>query len=87
MSMRAVVVTGPGELELNYMMLPTFIGMNAALKKELEAVVKPLIEGKPWTESTVDEAHELVLDFLEKKFPPIAGLRDYLDGLKYVTDQ
>lgn len=85
--MRLVVATAPGELELNYMMLPTFIGMNASLKKELEEALRPHIEGQPWTETTLDQAHDLVLDFLEKKFPALQGLRDYLDGLKYMTDQ
>lgn len=85
--MRVIVAVGPGEVELNYTMLPTFIGINAALKRELEDTLRPLIEGQPWTEETFDRAHELVLDFLEKKFSALRGLRDYLDGLKYVSDQ
>lgn len=85
--MRLVVEVAPGEIELNYMMLPTFIGMNKNLKEELEAKLRPLIEGQEWTSSSLDNAHDLVLDFLEKKFAAIRGLRDYLEGLKYVTDQ
>lgn len=85
--MRAIVVVGPGEIELNYTFLPTFIGMNAILKKELEDELRPLIEGQPWTEAYLDQAHEYVLDFLEKRFSSIHGLREFLDGLKYVTDQ
>lgn len=85
--MRAVVVISPGEVELNYMLLPTFIGINALLKKELEDTLKPLIEGQEWSERTLDLAHDLVLDFLVGKFPALHGLRDYLDGLKYVSDQ
>lgn len=85
--MRAIVAVAPGELELNYMMLPTFIGMNAILKKELEVSLKPLIEGQEWTESALDQAHDAVLDFLEKKFPALHGLREYLEALKYISDQ
>jgi len=85
--MRAVVAVAPGELELNWTFLPSFIGMNATLKKELEEALKPLIEGQAWTESSLDQAHDAVLDFLEKKFPALRGLRDYLEGLKYIADQ
>lgn len=85
--MRAVVAIGPGELELNYMMLPTFIGMNATLKKEIELALKPKIEGQPWTDGSLDQAHDLVVDFLVKRFAAIPGLRDYLEALKYVTDR
>lgn len=85
--MRVVVATGPGELELNYMMLPTFIGMNALLKKELEAKLRPQIEGQPWTESSLDQIHDLVIDFLVERFSALTGLRDYLEGIKYLTDR
>jgi len=85
--MRAVVIIGPGELELNWTFLPSFIGMNPLLKKELEEALKPIIEGQAWTESSIDQAHDLVLDFLEKKFPALRGLRDYLEGLKFVAEQ
>lgn len=85
--MRAVVAVAPGELELNWTFLPSFIGMNAPLKKELEEALKPVIEGQAWTESALDRAHDAVLDFLEKKFPALRGLRDYLEGLKYISDQ
>ena len=60
--------------------------MNSVLKAELEAALKPLIEGQEFTDSSLDLAHDLVLDFLEKKFPALHGLHDYLDGLKYVSD-
>jgi len=84
--MRAVVVVGPGELELNWTFLPSFIGMNALLKQELEKALKPLIEGQDWTESSLDRAHDLVLDYLTKKFSGLQGLCEYLDALKYVAE-
>lgn len=83
--MRLVVIVGPGELEVNYMFLPTFIGMNALLKKELEVALRPLIEGQAWTEQSLDQAHDHVIDFLEKRFAELSGLREYLDGVKYIA--
>lgn len=81
--MRLVVATGRGQVELSYMWLPTWIGLNGALKNELEGAVRHQIEGKPLDEETLDMAHEAVMSFLEAKFP-IEGLRDYLDALKFV---
>lgn len=85
--MRAVVVTAPGTLELNFTFLPTFIGMNALLTRELEQAVQNKIVGKEWSEETFDFAHDLVLDFLSAKFPELVGLREYLDALKYVAER
>lgn len=83
--MRAVIRTGPGVVELNWMWLPTFVGMNAQLKKELEERLAPKLEGRP-LEDSLDDAHEMVIEFLVEKFPALEGLRDYLDAMKYVTD-
>ena len=83
--MRAVIRTAPGVVELNFMWLPTFVGMNAQLKKEIEERLKPKLEGRP-LEETLDDAHEMVIDFLVERFPALTGLRDYLDAMKYVTE-
>lgn len=83
--MRAVIRTAPGVVELNWMWLPTFVGMNAKLKKELEERLAPKLEGQP-LEAALDAAHEMVIDFLVEKFPAHPGLRDYLDALKYVIE-
>lgn len=84
--MRAVVISGPGQVELNYMWLPTWIGMNQALIKELEAAIAPKFIGVPLTERTLDEMHGAILHFLRMKFGTIEGLWDYVDGLKFVQD-
>lgn len=76
--------TGPGTISLNYMWLPTFIGMNAALIKELEEHVSPLLLGQELTDEALDRAGEAVIDYLVRKFPQIRGVFEYLDGLKYV---
>ena len=83
--MRAVVRTEPGRVELNYMWLPTFIGMNKNLKDRLEARLAPKLEGLPLTEETLQTAHNEVVAFIVAECPGVEGLDDYLDGLKYVT--
>lgn len=81
--MRTIVVTDPGVVELNFMWLPTFIGMNNRLKIEIEEKLKAKIVGKEITEESLDEINLEVMDFLIKKFP-ISGLGDYLIALKSV---
>jgi hypothetical protein len=84
--MRFIERTGPGQLGLNYMWLPTFVGMNTALIQEIEASISPLFVGKALTEELLEEAHEQVIQALVAKFPSHAGLFDYLDGVKYVRE-
>jgi hypothetical protein len=83
--MRAVVMTEPGVLEMNYMWLPTFIGMNTALKAEVEKSLAPQLLGMPLDEATLDWAHEQVVSILEKRFAHVTGLRDFLDSLKFIA--
>lgn len=86
--MRFVHLTAPGRLELNYMWLPTWLGINAmalkAINEALESRVKSAaIEA---TEEALDNLNDLVIDVLVEKYGSIhAGLRDYLDGIKFVT--
>ena len=68
------------------MWLPTFIGMNAKLKTEIEERLKPKLEQRVLNDDTLDEAHEMVIEFLEERFPALEGMRDYLDAMKYVID-
>jgi hypothetical protein len=82
--MRLVTAGEPGQVELNYMWLPTFLGLNSALMKEIQDVIGPGLIGQPLTDETLDRVHGELLDFFEKKFPNLEGLRDYLDGLKFV---
>lgn len=82
--MRVVVVTDPGVLELNFMWLPTWIGINGELKKEIEGALSDMLVGKAMTTPVLDEANDLVIQYLVKKFHNVVGLSDYLDGLKFV---
>jgi hypothetical protein len=82
--MRTVVLTHPGILELNWMWLPTWIGSNAVLKRKIEEELGDKIVGRPLTEAELDEINDEVIDLLEHLNPTVEGLREYLDGLKFV---
>lgn len=84
--MRAVVQTGPGKLELNYMWLPTFIGLSSRMKADLEERLSPELVSREMTDEVLDFAHDRVVEYLIEKFP-IPGFRDYLDALKFVQDR
>lgn len=82
--MRAVVHTEEGILELNWMWLPTWIGMNANLKASIEKELAEKVVGLSITEDNLDYIHGLVVDYLVKQNTFVEGLRDYLDSLKFV---
>jgi len=82
--MRAVVQTGDGVLELNWMWLPTWIGMNSALKARLEKELQAEIVGRELTEDALDEISNMVIEEIATMNPGIDGVQDYLDGLKFV---
>lgn len=82
--MRTVSSPEPGVFEVNWSWLPTFIGMNQQLQKKIVDEVSPQIVGKSLDDATLELAHDLVIGVIEREFPMIEGLRDYLDGLKFV---
>ena len=82
--MRAIVDVGKGVVELNYMWLPTFIGMNAVLKERMEKDLQAELRGVELDDKGLDRAHDLVVDYVVKQFPNIKGLDLYLDGLKFL---
>jgi hypothetical protein len=84
--MRLIVREGPGKVGLNFMWLPTFLGMDNNLKKQLEADLGPKLKGKPLDDTTLDFAHDEAVDFICKYHKAIPGLRDYLDAIKFVDD-
>lgn len=74
-----------GHVELNWSWLPTWVGMNTALLREIEEAVAPKVLGRPMSDSLLEEMHLLVIDFLKQKYSHIEGIDDYLDGLKFVV--
>jgi hypothetical protein len=85
--MYLIVPLETGAIELNFMWLPTWLGMDSHVKKEIEKILNERLIGRELIDLTLIEAHEMVIAFLEDRFPEIHGLRDYLDGLKYVRLQ
>jgi|YNPBryBLVA2012_1023415.scaffolds.fasta_scaffold06596_9 hypothetical protein len=83
--MRLVVQTEPGVLELNYTWLPTWIGINGRLKRDMEAKLRDAVVGLTLDERGLEKAHRLVIDYLCEMNPGVKGLYDYLDALKYVS--
>lgn len=84
--MRTVIRTDEGVLELNWQWLPTWLGMNHVFKSDLEKSLQKKIVGKPMTDDVLDEVNGMVIDYIEERFgADIDGLRDYLDGLKFVS--
>lgn len=84
--MHLLRVPEPGVVELNYMWLPTFLGMNSRLKQDIEKELGPKFQGRALDENFLNEADEIIVDFILKKFPNIVGLRDYLDAIKFVQE-
>jgi hypothetical protein len=66
------------------MWLPSFIGHDTGLKKEIEKMLAKELEGKGMTDDVLDMAHNRVLDIICERYKAVVGLRDYLDSLKFV---
>jgi hypothetical protein len=82
--MRFVHPLGPGQIGLNYAWLPTWLGMNVDALRALEVALKDKAVGRPVTEEVLDELHDQLMEVIETKYATIEGLRDYLDGIKFV---
>jgi hypothetical protein len=82
--MRSVVATEPGVVELNFLWLPTFIGMNGAFKEKMERDLAEKVQGMTMDDKGLDRAHEIVVEYIVKAFPQIRGLGRYLDSMKYL---
>lgn len=76
-----------GVLELNWMWLPTFIGQNYLIMKELQEEWKKTFGGGILsTPMVLDQIHRWTLNWICEKFP-IEGLRDYLVGIEKVPQE
>lgn len=82
--MRFVVATAPGVVELAYMWLPQFAGMDPHLKAVIENDLAARLVGKEMTEEVLDAAHDRVIELICETHPSLPGLRDYLDAVKFV---
>lgn len=83
--MRFVIQTEPNVVELNWMWLPTFIGMHSGFKAEMEDHFLKKFKGRNVTPAILDEIHQEIISFLLEKYPR-KGLEKYLDAVKFVED-
>ena len=77
---------GTNTCEVQWMWLPTFIGQNVALMKELELELNKTFQKRLATEATLNAVHVQIISWLDKKLH-IPGLVEYLEGIKYVQEQ
>lgn len=82
--MRTVVHVDRGVLEVNYMWLPAWIGMNSLLLEEIGKHMQSKAVGRELNDTLLDELDTEVISFLMKRFPTIKGLGGYLVGLRGV---
>jgi hypothetical protein len=75
----------PNVIELNFMWLPTFIGQNTMILKELRQALGKEFVGKQITEKTLWAMHQRVIQWLEAKFP-FEGVGKYLHAIEEVKD-
>ncbi len=85
--MRFVHRTDEGVIDVNYMWMPTFIGMNAQLKAELEQKLNEQFANQALSDGVLDEMHDTIIELLMQKFTFAPGLRDYLEAVKHVNDE
>lgn len=87
--MRAVAVDDKGTLTLNWMWLPTFVGMNRELQRAIGKHLEELAKERGYCADNhhdMDDLHEAVVEFIVTKVPEPLGLREYLNALRYVED-
>jgi hypothetical protein len=82
--MYAVTSPAKGVLEINYMWLPAWVGMNSVLLEEMGKAVSASVVGKPLNEAE-KLGHEAVVSFLTARYPHLEGLARYLNALKLVS--
>lgn len=84
--MRVIQVAKDGAIELSWMWLPTFVGQNYLILRELGRVWEAQFpDGVAHTPEGLDEMHEFTINWLCEKFP-IPGLYTYLKGIERVEE-
>lgn len=82
--MKIVQIAKDGALELNWMWLPTFIGQNHTICRQLGEVWRSWYpNGFPATEEDLVDIHDRTIDWFAEKFP-IEGLGQYLHAIEYI---
>lgn len=71
-------------VELNWLWLPTVIGMNTKLKEQLEKKLSSRIVGMVLTDASLEQVNHIVIDALCEEFPYVTGLKEYLQALEHL---
>jgi hypothetical protein len=84
--MRVVQIAHDGAIELCWMWLPTFIGNNYGLQKEIgEAWKRQFPSGVRGDEDGLEAMHQFTIAWLQQRLN-IPGLEDYLRAIENVQD-
>jgi hypothetical protein len=84
--MRVIQIAKDNAIELSWMWMPTFIGQNYAVLKELgKAWEERFPAGIAVTTENLDEMHEFTIKWLCGKFN-INGLYEYLKAIENVEE-
>lgn len=83
--MLTVVKTGEGVIELNYMWLPTWLGMNTGVSKPLEDALRMKWVGAQLTNEVLYTIHLEVIAYLVGHYR-IPGLEQYLRAIEMVDE-
>jgi hypothetical protein len=70
----------PGVVELHWMWLPTFIGTNQYLLRELQNEAFKRFGGQPLTDEKLDEIDRWFIDQLCLKHP-VRGIRKFFEAI------
>ncbi len=81
--MRLVHVLPSGEVQMVVGLLPTCIGMNLALLKQLQDALQPLTSPLP-LEKDLDELSLRAEALIVARFPEVEGLGDLLKAIRGV---
>lgn len=82
--MRAVIAVEDGILELNFMWLPSCMGMNTVFQEAAVAHLSEQFVGRTLDDAALDEAHRSFVEFAQTCFPTFQNLDVYLNGLLQV---
>jgi len=85
--MRVIQIAKDGAIELSWMWMPTFIGQNYMILKELgTAWGKEFPQGVQTDPESLDAMHEFTIKWICEKFP-IPGLETYLRAIENVKEE
>jgi hypothetical protein len=75
----------PGVVEVNFMWLPTFIGQNPVVMKEMHTALSKEFVKEQLTEEMMWAMHHKIISWLEARFP-FEGIGKYLHAIEEVKN-